>query len=404
MDTYRYRVRRQGGDIVSGELEGADREAVVEALRREGLLVIEVSREERGLRRFGLGGLRERVGREDLVVFTRQLATMTEAGVPLVRSLGLLAEGSESANLARVLHRLKRDIESGASFSGALLRQESVFGRLYVQMVRAGEHGGALDEVLLRVAAQLEREQELRRQVRSAMVYPTFVLAFALLATLLMFVFVVPVFAGMYDDLGGELPLPTRLAIGVSDLLSSPVGLGAALCVGLAVWLLVRRTRTENGRNLLGRISLALPLGLGRLAGKVALARVARTLGSLVSAGVPILEAVEITAAASGNPVVEAALLRAREEVGRGESVAAALSGEPVFPHLVVRMVAVGEETGNLDGTLAKVADFYEAEVENAVRSLTAAVEPALIVAVGAIVGTTIITMYLPMFRVFELL
>lgn len=402
MSVYKYKVRNISGEILRDEIEGEDREAVAELLRRRGLLVIDVS--ERGIGEREIFSLRRGVRADDLVIFTRQLATMIEAGLPLVRSLRILTEQTESPKLRETTGALRKDIESGSSLSEALHRHEGVFGRLYVEMVRAGEVGGALDEVLLRVAAQLEKDQELKRKVRGALAYPLFVLAFALAAAFFMLVFIVPIFAGMYADLGGALPLPTRIALGTSSFLTGLGGLATLVFLGAGIVFFVRWTRTENGRKVCGRLVLRIPLGIGGVVRKVALARCMRTFGSLISSGVPILQALEISATSSGNTVVEAALLRARDSIRQGSPIHAPLETEPVFPPMVVRMIAVGEETGNLDGMLSKVADFYESEVENTVKSLTSIIEPVMILVVGAVVGAIIISMYLPMFRIFELI
>lgn len=406
METYIYRARGRDGEILSDSMEARDLEAVAERLKEAGLLVIHVERraeKRRGLLE-GSGVFERGISASDIVVFTRQLATMIEAGIPLVRSLDVLGRQSESEKFGALIGAVRRDIEGGSSFSEALRRREAIFGRLYVEMVRAGEYGGALDTVLLRIATQLEKEQALRRQVRSALTYPVFVLAAALLASVFMLVFVVPVFVGMYDDLGGELPLPTRIAVFLSDAATGIFGV-FALCGLLVGGMVFRRwCVSEAGRRWVGSHILKLPFGFGKLAKKISLARSTRTFGSLVSTGVPVLQAMEITAFVAGNSTIEAAFSRSRTAVERGERINAALASEPIFPHLLVRMVAVGEESGNLDGMLAKVADFYEAEVDAAVDSLTTMLEPVLILVVGGIVGATIVAMYLPMFRVFELI
>ncbi len=402
MNVYKYKARNPEGEILRDEIEGEGRDAVAELLRSRGLLVIDVS--EQGLREHEIPSLAQGVRADDLVVFTRQLATMIEAGLPLVRSLRILTEQTESAKLRDIVGAVRKDIESGSSLSEALHRHEKVFGKLYVEMVRAGEVGGALDEVLLRVAAQLEKDQELRRKVRGAMAYPLFVLAFALVAAMFMLIFIVPIFAGMYADLGGSLPLPTRIALGLSSFLTGLGGSAMLVLAAAGAFVFVRWARTENGRKRWGRFVLRIPLGIGGVVRKVALARCARTLGALISSGVPILQALEISATSSGNPVVEAALLRGRDSIRQGSPIHAPLETESVFPPMVTRMIAVGEETGNLDGMLSKIADFYESEVDNTVKSLTSIIEPVMILIVGGIVGAIIISMYLPMFRIFELI
>jgi type IV pilus assembly protein PilC len=271
-------------------------------------------------------------------------------------------------------------------------------------MVRAGEIGGVLDGVLLRIADQLEADQDLRRKVKSAMTYPTVVLVMAILAAAIMLIFIVPIFARMFEDLGGTLPLPTQIAITISNLLTGFGGLVvAALLIGGAVFFL-RWKDSEQGRKVWGRVVLRIPAKIGEVVQKVALARFARTLGSLSAAGVPILQALEITAASSGNYVVERALLKSRDSIRQGIPIFKPLEEEPVFPPMVTRMIAVGEETGDLDGMLEKIGDFYESEVDATIKSLTSIIEPLMIVVVGGIVGGIIVAMYLPMFRIFELI
>ena len=258
--------------------------------------------------------------------------------------------------------------------------------------------------MLLRIAEQLEKDHDFRRKVKSAMTYPIVVLLLAILAASFMLLFIVPIFARMFEDLGGTLPLPTRIAMGLSDVLTGPIGLLVYLALGAAAVAFVRWKRTEGGRRIWGRWVLKIPLQIGGTVHKVALARFARTLGTLTAAGVPILQTIEITAVSSGSPVLEEALLKSRSAVREGLPMHVPLEHEPVFPAIVTRMVAVGEETGDLDGMLEKVAEFYESEVDASVRALTSVIEPLMIVVVGGIVGGIIVAMYLPMFRIFELI
>jgi type IV pilus assembly protein PilC len=260
-----------------------------------------------------------------------------------------------------------------------------------------------LDGVLLRIADQLEKEAELRRKVKSAMIYPLFVMGFALLTLTFLLVFIVPIFAKMFADLGGTLPLPTRIVIGVSNILTSLWGILVYLALGVALFLFLRWRKTERGRKVWGRVSLRLPVKIGEVVQKVALARFARTLGTLSAAGVPILQALEITATSSGNWVVENALLKSRDAIREGIPIYKPLESEPVFPPMVTRMIAVGEETGDIDGMLQKIAEFYESEVDATVKALTSIMEPLMIVVVGLIVGVIVISMYLPMFKIYEL-
>ncbi|TCJ16674.1 type II secretion system F family protein [Rubrobacter taiwanensis] len=402
MATFTYKARDRQGTVLKSTLEAEDATAAVAALRRRGLLVIDIS--EQGLGQRDVLEPFRRIKLQDTVVFTRQFATMINAGLPIVRSLYILSEQTENEKLRNVIIAVRKDIEEGVALSDALAKHPEVFSRLYVEMVRAGEAGGILDGVLLRIASQLEKDQELRRKVKSAMAYPTVVLVLAVLAASFMLIFIVPIFARMFEDLGGTLPLPTRIAMGLSDLLTSVFGFLIYAGMGFGVYLFLRWRKTEKGRRTVDPVMLRLPVRIGDIIRKVALARFARTLGTLSAAGVPILQAIEVTATSSGNWVVERALLKSREAIQEGLPIYKPLEEEPVFPPMVTRMIAVGEETGDLDGMLAKIAEFYESEVEASVKALTSIIEPLMIVVVGGIVGGIIIAMYLPMFQIFELI
>jgi type IV pilus assembly protein PilC len=399
--TFTYRVLNKEGEILEDQTEGVDTMAVASELRQKGLFVINVKEQSVAQKDILAPFKGVRLG--DLVVFSRQLATMINAGLPIVRALYILSEQTENQKLNDVVVQVRKDVEAGLSLSDALGQHPKVFSRLYVEMVRAGEIGGMLDKVLLRVADQLEGDQELRRKVRSAMTYPIVVLVFAILAASFMLIFIVPVFARLFEDLGGTLPFPTRVTMAISDILTSPLGVLLYVAMGAAVFAFLRWKKTERGRKVWGRVSLKIPFKIGSVVQKVALARFARTLGTLSAAGVPILQAIEITATSSGNWVIEKALLKSRDSVREGLPIYRPLEGEPVFPPMVTRMIAVGEETGDVDGMLGKIADFYESEVDAAVKALTSIIEPIMIVVVGGIVGGIVITMYLPMFKIFEL-
>jgi type IV pilus assembly protein PilC len=399
--TFTYRARTRQGEILQDQVEGTDTTAVASNLRQQGLLVIDIK--EQGVAQRDLLEPFKKVKPADVVVFTRQFSTMINAGLPIVRALYILSEQTENQKLKEVSVQVRKDVEAGLALSEALDKHPKVFSRLYVEMVRAGEIGGILDGVLLRVASQLEDDQELRRKVKSAMTYPIIVLVLAILAASFMLVFIVPVFAKMFEDLGGTLPLPTRVAMGISDILTSVFGVFVYLGMGAAVFGFLRWKNTEQGRRIWGRISLRIPFKIGDVLQKVALARFARTLGTLSAAGVPILQAMEITATSSGNWVVENALLKSRDAIRGGIPIYRPLEDEPVFPPMVTRMIAVGEETGDIDGMLTKIAEFYESEVDATVKALTSIIEPLMIVVVGGIVGGIIIAMYLPMFKIFEL-
>ncbi len=401
MATFAYKARTRQGEVLEDQVEGTDTMAVAASLRQQGLLVIDVK--EQGVGKRDILEPFKKVKLGDLVVFSRQFATMINAGLPIVRSLNILSEQTENPKLKDVVVLVRKDVEAGLALSEALEKHPKVFNRLYVEMVRAGEIGGILDGVLLRVADQLENDQELRRKVKSAMTYPTIVLILAVLAASFMLIFIVPIFATMFEDLGGTLPLPTRVAMGVSGVLTSIFGvfIYGALIGGVIAFL--RWKNTETGRRVWGRLSLKLPVKIGDVIQKVALARFARTLGTLSAAGVPILQAIEITALSSGNWVMENALLKSRDAIREGIPIYKPLEDESVFPPMVTRMIAVGDETGDIDGMLGKIADFYESEVDATVKALTSIIEPLMIVVVGGIVGGIIVAMYLPMFKIFEL-
>ncbi|QIN82973.1 type II secretion system F family protein [Rubrobacter tropicus] len=401
MATFAYKARNRQGEVLQDQMDGTDKMSVASQLRQQGLLVIDIK--EQGVAQKDILEPFKKVKPADLVVFTRQFATMINAGLPIVRSLYVLSEQTENPKLQEVIVAVRKDVEAGLALSEALEKHPKVFSRLYVEMVRAGEIGGILDGVLLRIADQLEDDQELRRKVKSAMTYPVIVLVLAVLAASFMLIFIVPIFARMFEDLGGTLPLPTRIAMGISGVLTSIFGvfIYGALIGGVVFFL--RWKNTENGRKWWGKVSLKLPVKIGDVIQKVALARFARTLGTLSAAGVPILQAIEITAASSGNWVVENALLKTREAIREGIPIYRPLESEPVFPPMVTRMIAVGEETGDLDGMLTKIAEFYESEVDATVKALTSIIEPLMIVVVGGIVGGIIVAMYLPMFKIFEL-
>ncbi len=402
MATFTYKARNRQGEILEDRMDGADTMAVASQLRQQGLLVIDVK--EQGVAQKDILEPFKKVKLGDLVVFSRQFATMINAGLPIVRSLYVLSEQTENQKLKEVIVAVRKDVEAGLALSEALEKHPKVFSKLYVEMVRAGEIGGILDGVLLRVADQLEGDQELRRKVKSAMTYPTVVLILAILAASFMLIFIVPVFATMFEDLGGTLPLPTRIAMGLSGILTSIFGVFLYAGMIAGVFGFLRWKNTENGRRIWGRLSLRIPFKIGDVIHKVALARFARTFGTLSAAGVPILQAMEITATSSGNWVVENALLKTRDAIREGIPIYKPLEDEPVFPLMVTRMIAVGEETGDVDGMLTKIAEFYESEVDATVKALTSIIEPLMIVVVGGIVGGIIIAMYLPMFKIFELI
>jgi type IV pilus assembly protein PilC len=399
-DTFAFRAVDALGAPVRGELEAGSQQAVVEQLRGRGLTVLDVTKQATGTLNVDIAMFR-RVRARDLAVMTRQLSTMVTSGLTLLKALYVLEEQTEAPKLSSAIATVRRDVEAGRSLSDALASHPRVFSPLYVSMVRAGETGGFLESALLRVADQLESEESLRRQVRSAMVYPAAVISFALVVMFALIAFIVPVFAKIFKDQGAELPSLTRFTVALSDVLR---GYPWAFIGGVALIVILfgRWKRTETGREQWDRFRLRIPLRIGDIQKKVALARWSRTLASLVSAGVPMLEAIDVTGRTAGNVVVENAMASVRQSVQSGGTIAAALRREPVFPAMVSHMVSVGEETGALDQTLGKIADFYEDEVSAAVKALTSILEPAMIILVGGIVGFVVISMYLPMFKVYD--
>jgi type IV pilus assembly protein PilC len=399
--TYRA-LDHESGEILQDQVEGSNTVAVAITLKQQGLYVIDVKEQNVGQK--DLFAPFKKVKLRDLVVFSRQLATLINAGLPIVRAFYVLTEQTEKKQLKDTIDYVRKDVEAGLSLSEALEKHPKIFNRLYVEMIRAGEIGGMLDGVLLRIADQLEKEADLRRKVKSAMIYPLFVVGFALLTLTFLLIFIVPIFAGLFEDLGGTLPLLTRIVLSVSNILTSLWGILVYLALGVAFYLFLRWKKTEAGRKVWGRFSLRIPLKIGNVVQNVALARFARTLGTLSAAGVPILQALEITATSSGNWVVEKALLKSRDAIREGIPIYKPLESEPIFPPMITRMIAVGEETGDIDGMLQKIGEFYESEVDATVKALTSIMEPVMIVVVGGIVGIIVIAMYLPMFKIYELI
>jgi type IV pilus assembly protein PilC len=400
--TYAYKVRDREGKMLGGTLEAESEDAVVTRLRLLGLAPISIEAEKGAgmkteLRLPGTG----RVKLKDLAVFSRQFATMISSGLSLLRSLTILGEQTSNRRLGEVITLVRAEIEQGTSLSGAMAKHPKVFNRLYVSMVRAGEIGGFLDQVLVNVAETFEKEVTLRGKIRSAMTYPVVVFAMVLMIVSAMLIFIVPTFATLYDSLGGTLPLPTRMLMGASNGLRRFFPLIVLAAVG-AVFGLRRLKATPAGRYQLDRFKLKVKV-FGPLFHKSALSRFSRTLSTLIRSGVPILQALEIVAETVNNMVISRAVRDVQDSVREGESLATPLSKHPTFPAMVVQMMAVGEETGALDTMLGKVADFYDQEVEAAVASLTSMIEPILIAVMGAAVGGIVIALYLPLFNIINL-
>jgi type IV pilus assembly protein PilC len=402
--TFTYRARDRAGRLIVGKLQGDTATLVALKLRDQGYTPIAVdggATRTKGKER-RIPGFGRKVKPREAAVFSRQFATMINAGLALLRSLSILADQTENKELARILGEVRHDVEGGTALSEAMARHPKAFNRLYVSMIRAGETGGMLDSVLLRMATTMEKQVELKRKVKSAMTYPVVVGALIVLIVGGMILFIVPMFKGMYQELGGTLPLPTRILLGVSSFVTGKFYL-VALFTGGAIYGGRRWVRTTTGRKRWDAAKLRLPV-FGRLVHKTMLARFARTLGALIRSGVSILDALDIVADTAGNAVMAAALDDTKTAVSQGEPLSKPLEAHPVFPGMVVQMLAVGEETGALDELLDKIADYYDMEVSATVDALTSLIEPLLIVGMGLSVGGMVIALYLPMFNIVNLL
>lgn len=402
--TFAYKVRDGSGKLVEGQLEADDASLVVGKLRQMGYtpIAVEAKQSNKLNADLKIPGLSGRVKLRDVAVFSRQFATMINSGLSMIRALAILADQTENPELKRVAGEVRLDVEKGVSLSAAIAKHPKVFSRLYVAMVRSGEVGGVLDAVLIRLADTIEKQVELRRKVRSAMTYPVVALSICILIAAAMLLFIVPQFKAIYTDLGGQLPLPTRVLISLSNFLKAWFPL-VVLAMGVGAFFFRRWTKSENGKPVWDAFKLRVPV-FGILTRKTALARFSRTLAALTRSGVGILEALDIVAETAGNEVVSTALRDTQGAVKRGDTLARPLEQHEVFPPMVTQMIAVGEETGALDEMLDKIADFYDSEVTATVDALTSLIEPLMIVVMGTIVGGMIISLYLPMFNIIKLI
>ena len=406
LSKFDYQVRDRSGKLISGQLEGDDQAAVASKLKSMGYAPVKIDEvKQTGLQKeLTIPGITDRVGLKDLAIFSRQFATMISSGLSLIRALSILREQTENKKLGQVIEDVRGQVEGGQSLSQAIGDHPKIFPKLFVAMVRAGEAAGMLDQVLLRIAAMYEADVKLRSKIKSAMTYPVIVFVMAIVLTAVMLIFIVPVFADMFADLGGELPFMTQMLVVMSEFLASWVGMLTFVGLPAALWFTYKKVRaTEQGRRALDTAKLRLPV-FGPLFHKVAITRFARNLSTLLAAGVPILQALEITADTVNNAPVSDAVKDVQSSVREGESMAGPLKQHDVFPPMVVQMIAVGEETGNVDGMLEKISDFYDTEIESTTESLTALMEPLMIGVIGGIVGGMVIALYLPMFQIFDLI
>jgi type IV pilus assembly protein PilC len=408
MSTYAFRAVDVAGIPSRGEVEAETKAHVTEELRQRGLIVLDVSEKNEAFRLESIMDRFRRVGMRDLAVFSRQFATLIQSGMPMLRALHTLEDQSENEVLQHAIAETRKDIEAGSSLAQALERHPRVFDKLYVSLVRSGESSGQLESALDRIAFQLEKLDALKRQIRSAMMYPAFVFFFAFVVLLAVVAFIVPVFVGVFKDIASsspgvsaDLPVITQFTVNISHAITSAwfiIFPGMAL----AVVGFFQLKKTELGRSAWDRVKLKIPAHIGDVIHKVALARWSRTLSGAVAAGVPLLQAIRVTGETSGNVQIEEAMDEVYDSVKDGGSIAAPITRSDMFPPMVGHMVAVGEETGQLDQMLAKIADFYEAEVDAKVKALTALIEPLMIVFVGGVVGFIVISMYLPMITVYN--
>ncbi len=405
MPIFAYQARDERGLTRNGTLEAAGQPAAVAALAQRGLVVVSINETSAHARRSRatVGGHRVgKVPETDLVMFTRQLATMVDAGLPIVQSLSALMEQTSNRHFKPVLQQVTQTVETGEQLSTALGRFPSVYDRLYVNMVRAGEAGGALAEILDRLAGFLEASAKLKKKVKSSMSYPVIVMCLAIVIVIFLLVKVIPVFAGIYSDFNAKLPLPTQMLINISDLLRSPAGIVVAFVL-IAVGIGARRwTKTDNGRRKWDTWKLKFPV-FGPLLQKVAVSRFARTFSQLIRSGVPIIETLNIVASSSGNWLIEAATLDAAKAIEKGESIGPSLAKHPIFPPMIIRMITAGESTGKVDVMLEKIADFYDSEIDATLAGLTSLIEPLLIAFLGVVIGGIVLAMFMPIFKLHEI-
>lgn len=398
---FAYKVMDKKGKVVTGDVEGDNRDLVLTKLRQSGFVILEL-KEKSVSGNIEIFSGKKKVSPKDLMVFSRQLAMMIDAGLPIMRALTILSEQTENKSFAQIIDEVRGDVSAGLTISEALEKHPNIFSNLFVSMVKSGEIGGVLDKVLLRLAMVMEKDNELRGKVKSALAYPAVISVFAFMVVTGMIWKVVPIFQGMFEQLGGELPALTKLLVAMSNVLQNywfiifPVIFGTIF--GLRTY-----KKTEEGRKVFDRFILKVAI-VGPLLKKVAISRLTRTLGTLVSSGVPIIQAIEITGKASGNWVIEDSMDQVKQSVKSGDPIAKPLASMPVFPPMVTQMIAVGEETGSLDAMLEKVADFYDTEVEAAIEALTSLIEPLIMVVLGGVIGVIMLGLYMPMFQLISLI
>ncbi|MET0750211.1 MAG: type II secretion system F family protein [Solirubrobacterales bacterium] len=407
MSTFTFRAVDLAGVPSRGELDAVSKAQVSEQLRQRGLIVLDVSEQREAFKLESIFQRFKSVNMRNLAVFSRQFATLIQSGMPMLRSLYTLEEQTQDEMLKPAIASLRADVEAGSSLNQAMERQPGIFDPLYRSMVQAGEGSGRLEQSLDRVAIQLEKLDALRRQVKSAMMYPAVVFTVAMIVMIVIVAFVVPVFVGIFEEIASEngtsseLPLMTKITVGVSEAVTSKFYIVAPL-LAVAAYIFIRWKKSERGRTAWDRFKLRIPMKIGDVVQKVALARWSRTFSGTVASGVPILQAIQISGQTAGNAVIQEAMDNVYASVKKGGSIAKPLEEASVFPPMVSHMVAVGEESGQLEQMLEKIADFYDAEVDAKVKALTSLIEPVMIVLVGVVVGFIVISMYLPIFSLYD--
>lgn len=395
MPVYKWEGKTLKGLVKKGELEGANEGAIRAQLRQQNIVPTKIVSKGKQINlSFSFGS---KVKQRSIAIFTRQLATMIDAGLPLVQSLEILSSQQENKSFKTILRGIREDVEGGSTFAGALKKHPATFNDLYTNLVVAGEEGGILDNILTRLANYIEKAEALKKKVKSAMVYPTVIVSVAVIVVIVLMIFVIPVFESMFKSAGQSLPLPTMIVVLISKTIRKYIVVFIPAAIA-GFYLLKKYHQTENGKTVVDKLLLQMPV-FGSLFKKIAVARFSRTLGTLVSSGVPILDGLNIVSKTAGNKTIETAILNARASIREGETIAEPLNRAGIFPPMVIQMISVGESTGALDSMLSKIADFYEDEVDVAVGNLTSLLEPLLMCFLGVVIGGVVIAMYLPIFQ-----
>jgi type IV pilus assembly protein PilC len=396
MPIFKWEGKTGKGAIKKGEMEAPNEAAIRIHLRQQNIIPTKIVSKGKEFK-INLPFFKKKVNQRSIAIFTRQLATMIDAGLPLVQSLEILSQQQESKTFKNIIRVIREDVEGGSTFAGALKKHPVTFNELYTNLVVAGEEGGILDNILLRLANYIEKSEALKKKVKSALIYPATIVGVAVIVVGILMIFVIPVFETMFKTAGQNLPLPTLIVVTLSKIIKKYVVIFIPAMV-ILFFILRKYYRTQNGRAVVDRLLLKLPV-FGSLFKKIAVARFSRTLGTLVSSGVPILDGLSIVSRTSGNRTIETAILNARASIREGETIAEPLNRSNIFPPMVIQMISVGESTGALDSMLSKIADFYEEEVDIAVANLTSLLEPFLMVFLGVVIGGVVISMYLPIFQ-----